>query len=111
MPLRRTLTYSVADLQQYVDQMTDISLMVADPQTKQYAPKVCVGVVQAHPHTARERPHLHGLSSDCHAHMPSPCATWRMHTDVVMAYACCPSSQGKAFLKSMLLSRLKSAAA
>ena len=35
----RQLTYSVADLHAYVDGMHDVSLMVADPQTKQYAPK------------------------------------------------------------------------
>ena len=34
-----SLTYSVADLQQYVDSMHDVSLMVVDPQTKQYSPK------------------------------------------------------------------------
>ena len=34
----RQLTYSVADLHAYVDGMHDVSLMVADPQTKQYAP-------------------------------------------------------------------------
>lgn len=31
--------YSVADLHQYVDSMADVSLLVADPQTKQYAPR------------------------------------------------------------------------
>ena len=38
-PGQKQLTYSVADLQQYVDSMHDISLLVSDPQTKQYAPK------------------------------------------------------------------------
>jgi hypothetical protein len=34
-PGQATLTYSVADLQQYVDAMHDVSLLVSDPQTKQ----------------------------------------------------------------------------
>ena len=38
-PAAKQLTYSVADLHTYVDSMHDLSLMVADPQTKQYAPK------------------------------------------------------------------------
>ena len=38
-PGLKTLTYSVADLQQFVDSMHDVSLMVSDAATKQYAPK------------------------------------------------------------------------
>ena len=38
-PGMKTLTYSVADLQKYVDSMHDVSMLVSDPQTKQYAPK------------------------------------------------------------------------
>lgn len=38
-PGQKTLTYSVADLQQYVDSMHDVSLMVSDANTKQYAPR------------------------------------------------------------------------
>lgn len=37
-PALRQLTYSVADLHAYVDSMHDISILVADPQTKQYKP-------------------------------------------------------------------------
>ena len=33
------LTYSVADLHKYVDSLWDVSLMVSDPATKQYAPR------------------------------------------------------------------------
>ncbi|KAL1521787.1 hypothetical protein AB1Y20_021440 [Prymnesium parvum] len=33
------LTYTVADLHVYVDSLHDLSILVADPQTKQYAPK------------------------------------------------------------------------
>mmetsp|Transcript_43788 Transcript_43788/g.115064 ORF Transcript_43788/g.115064 Transcript_43788/m.115064 type:complete len:184 (+) Transcript_43788:30-581(+) len=33
------LTYSVADLNTYIDSLFDVSLMVSDPATKQYAPK------------------------------------------------------------------------
>ena len=38
-PNLKQLTYSVADLHKYVDSLYDISLMIADPVTKQYAPK------------------------------------------------------------------------
>jgi len=38
-PATKALTYSVADLHLYVDSMADVSLLVADPQTKQYAPR------------------------------------------------------------------------
>lgn len=38
-PAAKQLTYSVADLHKYVDSMHDLSMMIADPQTKQYAPK------------------------------------------------------------------------
>ena len=33
-----TLTYSAADLHAYIDELTDLSVLVLDPQTKQYAP-------------------------------------------------------------------------
>jgi len=33
------LTYTVADLHTYVDSLFDVSMMVADPATKQYSPK------------------------------------------------------------------------
>ena len=39
-PGLKTLTYSVADLHQYVDSMHDISLLVSDPQTKQYGERM-----------------------------------------------------------------------
>ena len=38
-PGNAKLTYSVADLHTYVDSLEDVSLMVADHVTKQYAPK------------------------------------------------------------------------
>jgi hypothetical protein len=38
-PAAKQLTYSVADLHTYIDGMHDLSMLVADPQTKQYAPK------------------------------------------------------------------------
>jgi hypothetical protein len=38
-PAAKQLTYSVADLHLYIDNMHDLSMLVADPQTKQYAPK------------------------------------------------------------------------
>ena len=38
-PGQQKLTYSAADLQKYVDSMHDVSMLVSDPQTKQYAPK------------------------------------------------------------------------
>ena len=33
------LTYTVADLHTYIDSLFDVSLMVSDPATKQYAPR------------------------------------------------------------------------
>eukprot|EP00966_Prymnesium_polylepis_P104816 2428101-Prymnesium_polylepis.1 len=38
-PASAQLTYTVADLHTYVDSLHDLSMLVADPQTKQYAPK------------------------------------------------------------------------
>ena len=38
-PTLKQLTYSVADLQTYVDSMYDVSLMVSAPNTRQYVPK------------------------------------------------------------------------
>ena len=38
-PAQKTLTYSVADLQTYVDGMKDVFVMVTDPATKLYARK------------------------------------------------------------------------
>ena len=32
------LTYSAADLHKYIDDLADLSVLVLDPQTKQYAP-------------------------------------------------------------------------
>ena len=37
-PSLKTLTYSAADLHAYIDELTDLSILVLDPQTKQYAP-------------------------------------------------------------------------
>ena len=37
-PGMATLTYSAADLHAYIDELTDLSVLVLDPQTKQYAP-------------------------------------------------------------------------
>ena len=37
-PALKTLTYSAADLHAYIDELTDLSILVLDPQTKQYAP-------------------------------------------------------------------------
>lgn len=37
-PALKTLTYSAADLHAYIDELTDLSVLVLDPQTKQYAP-------------------------------------------------------------------------
>jgi hypothetical protein len=38
-PAIAQLSYTVADLHVYVDSMHDMSMLIADPQTKQYAPK------------------------------------------------------------------------
>ena len=37
-PALKTLTYSAADLHKYIDDLADLSILVLDPQTKQYAP-------------------------------------------------------------------------
>ena len=37
-PNLKTLTYSAADLHAYIDELSDLSVLVLDPQTKQYAP-------------------------------------------------------------------------
>ena len=37
-PSVATLTYSAADLHQYIDELSDLSVLILDPATKQYAP-------------------------------------------------------------------------
>ena len=87
-PGQKTLTYSVADLQQYVDSMHDVSLMVSDPQTKQY------GACSRRQEKQKLLPALFALAqlTGC--------------TCTMLA-----APKGKAFLKQMLMQRLKSAVA
>ena len=37
-PGMASLTYSAADLHQYIDELSDLSVLILDPATKQYAP-------------------------------------------------------------------------
>ena len=87
-PGQKTLTYSVADLQQYVDSMHDVSLMVSDPQTKQY------GACSRRQEKQKLLPALFALAQ-------------------LMGCTCTmlAAPKGKAFLKQMLMQRLKSAVA
>lgn len=38
-PAQKQLSYTVADVHKYIDGMHDMSMMVFDPQTTQYAPR------------------------------------------------------------------------